>query len=358
MDKFIKYQNFTTQELLQDETFISLVRRDTPEADCFWLDWKQKYPEKSKQANQARKIILSLRYENAKEPEDLVYNEILENVLKSKYLDLNVYQSPLVRRSNTLYRYAAAIVFLITFSIVIFWFQQNQPPATTSAPIAELKVIEKQSHRGTKLSFVMTDGTYVKLNSESSLHFPKRFDPNIREVTLKGEAFFNVAKDDARPFVINSGDLEITVTGTAFNVQVYPEQKNIEVSVLEGTVEVVSKTEKQEQTGIEINAMEIASFSKNTNTIYKADLKDLRRFEWRDNIIEFRGEEFRDIEKKLSRWFNVDFILTEKTIIQGRYTGKFKNKSLREILDGLGFASGLNFEIIDNHVYVNNVNSK
>ena len=152
--------------------------------------------------------------------------------------------------------------------------------------------------------------------------------------------------------------MEITVTGTAFNVQVYPEQKNIEVSVLEGTVEVVSKTKKQEQISLEINAMEIASFSKKTNTLYKAGLKDLRSFEWRDNIIEFKGEEFRDIEKKLSRWFNVDFILAEKTIIHGRYTGKFKNKSLREILDGLGFASGLNFEIIDNHVYVNNVNSK
>jgi len=353
MDKFIKYQNFTTQELLQDETFVSLVKRDTPEADCFWSDWQQKHPENSEQANQARKIILSLSYQNAKEPEVLVYNEILENVLKKNPIERDIYQSQFVRKSTTLYKYAAAIVFLITFSIIVFWFQKNQTPSNTSPQIAEHVVIEKQSHRGTKLSFVMTDGTYVKLNSESSLHFPKQFDPNIREVTLTGEAFFNVAKDDSRPFVINSGDLEVTVTGTAFNVQVYPKQKNIEVSVLEGTVEVVAKTKEPGQAGIEVKAMEIASFSKKTNELCKADLKDLRKFEWRDNVIEFRGENFGEVEKILSRWFNVDFVLAENTKIQGRFTGKFKNKPLKEILEGLGFASEFNFEIIDHKVYIN-----
>ena len=96
---------------------------------------------------------------------------------------------------------------------------------------------QKVTQSGQKSTLVLADGTQIRLNAESSLSYPEKFEGNTREVVLEGEAFFDVARDESRPFIIKSGDLVTTVLGTTFNVKAFPNEQ-MAVTVVSGKVAV------------------------------------------------------------------------------------------------------------------------
>ena len=89
--------------------------------------------------------------------------------------------------------------------------------------------------------YTLPDGSVVALNSNSKLVFPKQFNGDTREVTIEGEAFFDVKPNPEKPFIINAGKAQIKVVGTSFNVSAYPETETLEVVVKTGKVQVISK---------------------------------------------------------------------------------------------------------------------
>jgi transmembrane sensor len=89
--------------------------------------------------------------------------------------------------------------------------------------------------------YILPDGSVVALNSNSKLVFPKQFKGDTREVTIEGEAFFDVKPNAEKPFIINAGNAQVKVVGTSFNVCAYPETETVEVVVETGKVQVISK---------------------------------------------------------------------------------------------------------------------
>lgn len=135
------------------------------------------------------------------------------------------------RRRRTLYRVAAAVLFLVLGGVWGYWAWRP----------AEVEYAEIYARRGEKLIVILADGSRVNLNSDSRLRYPRQFSGKERRVELQGEGFFEVSKNRHHPFYVDCYDMEVKVTGTRFNVNAYPESKEVVTTLYDGHVSVGCK---------------------------------------------------------------------------------------------------------------------
>lgn len=175
---------------------------------------------------------------------------------------------------------------------------------------------------GQRVQLTLQDGTEVWLNSQTKLTYPALFSENERRVTVEGEAFFDVAKNPEKPFIVSSQGVEMKVLGTKFNVYSYPGKETIQTSLLEGGLEVYFPNAEsqavilkpEEQVTIKGNQMKVGS------------LPHADYFLWRDGIYSFINEPLIDILKKLELYYDVKIIVKDKSIYNWEYTGKFRQR--------------------------------
>ena len=209
----------------------------------------------------------------------------------------------------------------------------------------------KTAPLGRKISLKLADGSTVKLNAGSTLTLPPegRFASNERVVYLQGEAFFQIVRDTARPFRIISGMVTTTVLGTSFNVKAWPEQP-VQVAVAEGKVAVAKKTvNDQAAEMIVITDNEMAEF---TGTIFtKSSFDPVEIIGWKDGVLYFRNADLLTIKNRLERWFGLP-INIDSRVPATRYTGKFTNESLENILEAISFTTAFDFSIEKDSVFI------
>lgn len=162
--------------------------------------------------------------------------------------------------------------------------------------------------RGKQFKVVLEDGTEVWLNAESKLHYPQRFAGDERRVELEGEAFFHVAKDAARPFIVQSGTAETRVLGTEFNFRSYP-QESRHVTLVSGSV-IVSDSRKENN--LQLKPGEDVALDENDGLLVprKADVNEFTA--WKEDLFCFREEKLIDIMKAIGRWYNLEIVFTDE----------------------------------------------
>ncbi|MDP4251971.1 MAG: FecR family protein, partial [Bacteroidota bacterium] len=133
--------------------------------------------------------------------------------------------------------YAAAVMG-IGFTVWLVYRSSN-PVAHPENPMVQTS--EVMAKPGARTKLVLPDGTQVWLNSGSKLHYNNDFNTRLREVNLEGEAFFDVVKDAAHPFIVHTSTINVKVLGTAFNVKSYPRDEVIETTLLRGLIEITRK---------------------------------------------------------------------------------------------------------------------
>ena len=196
---------------------------------------------------------------------------------------------------------------------------------------------------GGEHSLTFADGSLVKVNSATELWFPTDFGKNTRQVQLQGEAYFQVEQDQDHPFIVNlTHDIKIRVTGTAFNVNAYKEEDEINVALVEGSVDILRGTELLTS----LIPGQIFSYHKESSQYKVNQTGDVTHMtDWTSDIFVFRDEPIARIMRKLSRWYNVD-INVHNEIKDVRYTGILNRKQpLNETLDALRMTGELDFEI-------------
>ena len=124
---------------------------------------------------------------------------------------------------------------VISTGFCFWYFAAYQPEKVDSGKAA---MIDKSNPRGMKTTILLSDGTKVKLNSETSLRYPEYFSDSVRIVYLKGEAFFEVERDESKPFIVISKGIRTKVLGTSFDIRAYPDEVELSVGVVEGKVQV------------------------------------------------------------------------------------------------------------------------
>ncbi|MPM68391.1 hypothetical protein SDC9_115323 [bioreactor metagenome] len=182
---------------------------------------------------------------------------------------------------------------------------------------------------GQRAQITLQDGTEVWLNAQSTLLYPSHFSRNNREVEIIGEAYFDVAKDKKRPFIVTTQHVELKVLGTQFNVYSYPGVGYIQTDLIEGSVKVFQKN--QEKRAIVLKPNEQVIIRDGSMTVSK--VYNPEHLLWKNGIYAFNNERLIDIIGKLQLYYDVQFVVEDPEIFNVRYTGKFRQReSIHDIL--------------------------
>ena len=212
-------------------------------------------------------------------------------------------------------------------------------------------LIEKISPDGQKVSITLPDGTKVKLNAGSKLITPDRFEAEQREVTLIGEAFFEVAENSEKPFVIHIASLNVEVLGTSFNIDAHALNKDYtSIAVATGKVRVSASTDSSE--AIELIPGQMLTHARKTGVMKVQNFDWDKELAWKDNFLVFKNDNIDTILSELKRWYGVEIRL-EKAIAKDKYfTGKYHNPTLAAVLKGLSFVYDFEYTINNKKVII------
>ena len=219
---------------------------------------------------------------------------------------------------------------------------------THASSIANAPVVYNtlSTPRGGQYQVVLPDGSKVWLNAASSLLFPTAFTGRQRKVELTGEAYFEVAKNKNKPFLVKVGDMQVKVLGTHFNINAYSDENAIKTSLLEGSVKIT----KGNATGLlKPGEQALLNNKEDKVEITKANLDEVMA--WKNGLFQFEDADITSIMREIGRWYNVDIEYVGKVPTR-RFEGKIsKNAQLSEVLRILEL-SNVKFTLVGNKIIV------
>ncbi|MCR6719702.1 MAG: FecR domain-containing protein [Chitinophagaceae bacterium] len=254
----------------------------------------------------------------------------------------------------------------IAASLLVAWFLIGDKVLSfsNSKPLAQNTISTK---RGSKSKVQLPDGTQVWLNADSRITYNEEFQGRIREVNLVGEAYFDVVRDEERPFVIHTNVIDIKVLGTAFNVRSYADEKNTETSLVRGSVEVTIRNHPEKKFTLKPNdkliinneqAAEAVDVEKTEKTnsqqivltwgkINYPSKQDTVATEamWTRNKLAFDKETFEEIAQKLERWYDIEVIIKDEKIRSTEFSIIIEDESLQQVMEALRVAGKFRYSI-------------
>lgn len=266
---------------------------------------------------------------------------------------------------------AAAAMLVLCFYIFLSGglFEKQSDSLTKKA---EMNVFKTGS--GSRSRLALPDGSEIWVNANSTIYYDKGFGKTNRNIKLNGEAYFRVAKLKALPFCIETNKINITVTGTVFNVRSYDKESKAETSVFEGSVRVSNKgmnqktfdlrksdklivnEEDSEKIAITSprNGQQKASENMETQALtlskIEIDPTDSLVVEtaWMYATLAFSDESFEQIAQKMENWYGVSIVFEKDSLKKIRFTGRFTKETIYEALDALRFTAPFQYKELNN----------
>ena len=197
---------------------------------------------------------------------------------------------------------------------------------------------------GGEYNLILSDGTRVYLNAESVITFPKHFTGERREVTLEGEAYFHVTASKEHPFIVKTKDMDVMVTGTEFNVKAYPDEMNVQTTLLQGVVTVFSGFEKKEK--MEIKPNQQAEWCRRSVKMRVREVDPDLFMAWKNGRFIFRQDRLEDIMRTLARWYGVEVVYLDESVKSMLFAGKLdRSEEITPILDVLRTTDKLSVDV-------------
>ena len=227
------------------------------------------------------------------------------------------------RTFNRLLPYAA-ILILVLGSVFFFSHKKSSDKGIfNSRPVTVI------TQNGQRSQVVLPDSSIVWLNSGTTLTYRDNFSEHRREVILNGEAFFKVAHNDKLPFDVCCNDVVISVLGTEFDVNAYPESGKVSVALESG--EVALSHNQIESFNYTLKPGELATYDLTQNTI-QVDKADVSQYaSWKNGMLVFKNEPIKTVFEKLGRWYNIDIEVTDETVYESIFTGTIQNESYEQL---------------------------
>ena len=195
---------------------------------------------------------------------------------------------------------------------------------------------------------VLADGTKVFLNSGSEIRYPAMFRGKRREVLLKGEAWFEVAKDSGREFLVHAGAMDVKVLGTSFNVKAYEKLETVATTLVEGSVEIACDGES-----FRIVPGEQFVYDKNSREANVMMVDTELYTSWKDGYYKFRQATLKEIMTTLSLWYGLNVFYQNESAKHVEFTGKVKRyEDIRTLLDKFEQTENVVFDIKENNVFI------
>ena len=251
--------------------------------------------------------------------------------------------SPSPRRRARLYPMVAAASLLVLVAGLALYLHTVKHPPTYPTAIA--------APRGAKKSMQLPDGSKLWLNAGSKIVISNAFTLGNREVSLEGEAFFNVKHDEQHPFVIHAGNLDVRVLGTTLNVRAYPGDSSVETTLIDGKVTV-------EVPGDAASAVVLRPNEKLTIAVGNAPVKFVHRpiepdrtdgtiteTSWVSNKLVFRQETLAAMATRLERWYDVTIVFENQRFRNDTLSGTFPQEPIGDVMHALQITAGFRYRI-------------
>ena len=188
----------------------------------------------------------------------------------------------------------------------------------------------------------LCDGTKVYLNSGTTLEFPSRFDGKVRSVILKGEAYFDVARNVSKPVVVEVDEMKVKVLGTSFNVKSYVDEPGVYTTLVEGSVAILRDGQPEKK----IKPGEQAYYNKGVGTLSIAEV-DVNEFtSWKDGLFYFKDIALEEILRIVSRWYDLEVFYMNQGAKSVIYSGKLQMySSVEDVLRKFEISGDVRFEL-------------
>lgn len=394
-----KYTHYTVEDFSQDKKFINWVLKGY--GDKEWQDFIAQNPDRSKDILLAKKIVSALRYTKKEIGEGVMYD-----VYKNIELFHNLHQrSKKKRRFRKFMQYAAMLVLILAIgaAIPIVYFSRNQAHFSESpikfAEVNDAKLITGSGKeiriKGTKSDLALntsgsqlkidqdsiinieseigqmaelvvpygkrsnielSDGTKVWLNAGSKLVFPQKFTGKNRKVFLKGEGYFEVAKNTEVPFIVSANQMDVRVYGTRFNVSSFDSDIQVEVVLVQGEVGLKENNLKGLfRKEVKLNPYQKAIYNKTTSQISVEPVTNVSYYtSWKEGLLEFNRESILYVFDRLSRYYNIQFVTEGSVELNKKISGKLDLKeSLEIVMKVVSDAAPIIYRIEQDKVFVN-----
>ncbi len=326
----------------------------TPNELSYVENWLSESPEN------AQRLVLILKelHGNNLPPIDKegvkknVFNQINPNSFQSGsvYLTSSVQpksgKTDIFKRNSLLIKSAAMLAaFIISFTLTVQFNNSQKLSSQPEQPVLQSRTLSY----GQTSTFRFSDGSVITLNGGSSLQYPVPFDTAKREVFLKGEAYFDIARDEARPFIVHVGQTTTQVLGTSFNIKAYQNDSTIQVTVVDGKVRVSNfsdvnpaQTTKEQ---VVLQKDEWATYRPSGSFMERGKGNIWENIAWKDQVLIFNNKPLSEVSKMLERWYGVDIILQNKELQNLKLEGEHKNMSLERVLQSIAFILDIDYSI-------------
>lgn len=365
-----KLANEASQDELQELHSILLSNPELHhQADLLTEMWAQT-PKASGHSNEAAYMRHVMKYKN-----EFFTEESHEDVSDGIVNKTDEEDPSMIRRIFSK-RLTTVSLALIILSIGIIYFLSAKKNAVLPAEQEISSVVTKYGNR-TKV--VLPDGSQVWLNAGSNIDYNNStFNKELREVSLNGEAYFDVTKNEAKPFIIHTKKMDVRVVGTAFNVRSYNDEHTAEASLIRGSIEVTLKdrkdqkiilkpnekisinTEDQQEKQLDLKTGESIPVKRN-QPIPEIVVKELKtnpttslipEIAWTQNKLSIEDRSLEDIGPILEKWFGKTVIIKNELLKKNRYTGTFENENIDQVLSYLKLSKTFNFKVENDAVVI------
>lgn len=269
------------------------------------------------------------------------YSPLPDEKIEKLYEKMNIKGKEIHRNRISFKNYwmqiAASILFIIAGSLTVLTYMQNK----TISSLAEQNVVIRSGDYGKSL-VTLPDGTIVYLNAKSSLTYSQDFGRESRNVELSGEGFFEVKKDIKKRFTVKTGFMDITVLGTKFNVYAYQDKDIVEMSLVEGSVNI--ETVLPPYKNINVKPNEKVTYYKKTGELKHVSTSNESETAWMKKELVFRSEKLGNVFDCLSRKFGVTFNVEDKSLLDDIYTGTFDDENIESIMKVLKMHYNFNYK--------------
>ncbi|WP_242205556.1 FecR family protein [Aestuariivivens insulae] len=391
---------------LEDDIFIDWVYHPTEDSDRYWQNYINDNPKEKEVILGLKALLLSLKTEPfviSEEEKKEILNQLLTRI------STNEKKGGVYPLFNKYYKYAAMLLIFLT----VGYFVNNGFKRSNNLPFNDINVVSLDSITNTRLTFAtgenvfieqeesrieindegnvivnqndtiskqdktnrveeielntlvtpygkrskitLVDGTVVYLNAGTQFAFPKKFIGDKRTVYLSGEAFFEVAPNKQKPFIVQTivEKLSIEVVGTKFNVSAYPSDKEVLTVLTEGKVNVVERNVLK-NTKTSLMPGELAAWNKDEENVEVKVVNTDNYTLWIQGLLHFESESMVSVIKKIERFYNIDVDFEELTEdkINTRISGKLDLKEdIKTTLDNLMKTTELKYEKINESTY-------
>ncbi len=227
------------------------------------------------------------------------------------------------RAVRILWQVAAVFILAIATSVVFYYTLSENNTVLQSEYASSGQVIE---------NVTLPDGTMVALNRNTKITYPEKFEKATREVSMRGEAFFDVSHNPQKPFIIKAGDVQIKVLGTSFNVKTDPEEEVVEVVVKSGRVSLAEANNTDLEKSILLSPGEKGVYSYRDRKFRRSRNSDINYLAWKDRTLVFRGTPLSEVINKIEEVYNINVILGERELEDLRLTAVFEDQPISYVL--------------------------